>query len=60
VLLELVVRQPPAQPRFTHARVADQDELSGGVVHALLRLTEQQRFVQLPDADDAVFFTESS
>src|ERR1051325_571904 len=58
MLLELAMRQPPAQPRFAHARIADQDEFSSGVVDALLRLTKQQRFVQLPDANDSIFFSQ--
>ena len=56
MFLELAMRQPPAQSRFADARIADQDEFRSGVVDALLRLTEQERFVQLPDADDGVFF----
>src|ERR1700687_2654572 len=58
VLLELAMRQPPAQPRFSHARIADENEFSSGIVDALLRLAAQERFVQLPDANDGVFFSQ--
>ncbi len=48
VFLELAVRQPPAQPGFAHARIADEDESGGGVVNALLRLTEQDALRPIP------------
>ena len=58
VLLELAVRQPPAQARFAHARIADEHEFGGGVIDVLFCLTEQDGFIIFPDADDGVFFSE--
>ena len=57
VLLELAVRQPPAQARFAHAQIADEHEFGGGVVDVLFCLTEENGFIQFPDADDRVFFS---
>ena len=58
MFLELAVRQPPAQARFAHARIADEDEFGGGVVDVLFCLTKKDGFIQFPDADDGVFFSE--
>jgi hypothetical protein len=41
MLLELAVCQPPAQPGFADARIADQDEFGRGVVDTLLCLAER-------------------
>ena len=40
MFLELAVRQPPAQPGFAHARIADEHEFGGGVVDIFFCLTE--------------------
>jgi len=48
------VGQPPA-----HAGIAHQDELGGGVADGVGGgLTEEDIHIQVPDADDAIFFAE--
>ncbi len=51
VLLELAVRQPPAQPRFAHARIADQHNLGRHIVEGTLQSTFVQNHieVEIPD-----------
>ena len=57
MLLELAVRQSPAQTRFTHARISDEDEFSGGVVDVLFCLAKKEDFVVFPDADYGIIFS---
>ena len=46
--------EAPAETGLANARIADEHQFSGRVVDALRRLAEEDRLVQVPDADDGI------
>jgi hypothetical protein len=47
VFFEFAVRQPPAQPRLAHTRVAYQHDLGRGVMYCLLQCFTKQ-YIEIP------------